>query len=387
MLKNRTVFVKDPASYKLPNDGVSAVGNPTTPEEWDVLAYELSNFVCQGEYERGLQHILTTFLDNLDKSKQPAVWVSGFYGSGKSHFVRVLEHLWKNTELPQGGNARALATSLSQDIRDSLRELSIAGNREGGLWSAAGALSTGSVKSVRLALLGVILKSANLPEQYAPARFVVWLMQKGYYRDVKAILEHKGSSLGHELRHMYMSSVLAESLLEVDPRVASDTTEARSVLRVQYPPKEDISQDELLDMIDDVLALQSKTPGKRPCTLLIFDELQQYLGDDNQKTIQLQTLVEACSARFGNNLLFLATGQAALVADAQLQKLQGRFTVRISLSDNDVEQVVREVVLRKKPDCETEVQDILRAASGDIAYEAIRHVADAPLAQTPALNQ
>jgi hypothetical protein len=64
MLKNRTIFVKDPTVYKLPNDGVSAVGNPTTREEWDVLTYELSNFVCQGEYERGLQHILTTFLQS-----------------------------------------------------------------------------------------------------------------------------------------------------------------------------------------------------------------------------------------------------------------------------------------------------------------------------------
>ncbi len=366
MLKNRAIFAKDPTTYKLPNDGVSAVGNPTTLEEWNVLAYELSNFVCQGEYEHGLQLILTTFLDNRDKSKQPAAWVSGFYGSGKSHFVRVLEHLWKNTELPQGGNARALATSLSQDIRDSLTELSIAGNREGGLWAAAGALSTGSVKSVRLALLGIILKSANLPEQYAPARFVVWLAQQGYYRDVKATVERKGSSLEHELKHMYMSSMLAESLLEVDPQFASNTTEARSFLKAQYPPKEDISENELLDMIADVLALQSKTPGKLPCTLLIFDELQQYLGDDNQKTVQLQTIVEACSARFENKLLFLATGQADMLADAQLQKLHGRFTVRISLSDNDVQQVVREVVLSKQPVYETEVREILKEASGEI---------------------
>ncbi len=82
--KNWEVFAKDPRSSTIPNDGVTEVGLPTTDKEWDVLRYELSTFVCEGEYERGLERILNTYLANLDQSVQPAVWVSGFYGSGKS---------------------------------------------------------------------------------------------------------------------------------------------------------------------------------------------------------------------------------------------------------------------------------------------------------------
>ena len=368
MIKNRDVFLVDPTTYTIPNNGVTKVIDPRTPEEWNVLRYELEHFVCEGEYHRGLALILSTYIDNLAKAEQPAVWVSGFYGSGKSHFVRVLEYLWRDTQFPDGASARGL-TKLPNDIADLLRELSTAGRREGGLWSAAGTLGSGAGKSVRLALLSIMFRSADLPEQYAPARFVIWLMQNGYYRDVKAGVEQSGQNFARELNNMYVSPVLAQSLLDVYPGFATSAAEARSLLRTQYPNREDISDDDLLRTMEELLELQSTTPGKLPCTLLVFDELQQFIGEDSQRTNQVQNVVEACSSRFGNHLLFIATGQASIQATPQLQKLQGRFTVRVTLTDSDVEQVVREVVLRKDPTKTVDLQDVLNKASGEINRE------------------
>lgn len=45
LLKNREVFSQDPLATHLPNDGVTVVAEPRTPEEWDVLRYELSEAV------------------------------------------------------------------------------------------------------------------------------------------------------------------------------------------------------------------------------------------------------------------------------------------------------------------------------------------------------
>ncbi len=365
MTKNRDVFLADPTTYTIPNNGVAKVIDPRTPEEWSVLRYELENFVCEGEYQRGLSLVLSTFIDNLSRAEQPAVWVSGFYGSGKSHFVRVLEYLWRDPQFPDGVCARGL-TKLPSDITDLFKEITTAGRREGGLWSAAGTLGAGAGNSVRLALLGILFRSSGLPEQYAPARFVLWLMQNGYYKDVKMGVERNGRDFAKELNNMYVSPALAESLLATYPGFASSAAEARSLLKAQYPNKVDISDDELLRTMEDVLELQSTTPGKLPCTLLIFDELQQFIGEDSQRTTHVQNVVEACSSRFGNHLLFIATGQAAIQATPQLQKLQGRFTVRVSLTDTDVEQVVREVVLRKNPTKTVVLQEVLTTASGEI---------------------
>lgn len=169
---NREVFAKDPLKTSLPNGGVATLGEPSTDQEWEVLRYELSTFVCKGEYERGLDKMLSSYLANLDKGTQPAAWVSGFYGSGKSHLVRVLEFLWRDVTFPDGATARGLV-NLPDGIQAHLRELSTVGRRGGGLWSAAGTLGAGAGDSVRLAILSIVLQSAGLPGHYKEGRFVL----------------------------------------------------------------------------------------------------------------------------------------------------------------------------------------------------------------------
>jgi hypothetical protein len=86
------------------------------------------SFVCDGQYARGLERVLDSILTNVSQAQQPVVWVSGFYGSGKSHLVRVLEHLWRDVEPPCGDRARDLVT-LPDNVGDHLTELSTAGKR------------------------------------------------------------------------------------------------------------------------------------------------------------------------------------------------------------------------------------------------------------------
>src|SRR4051794_13911396 len=93
---NREVFAVDPTGRTLPNDGVTTLDAPRTEAERAVLRYELEQFVAEGEYREGLRRLLNSFLTNVDRETQPACWVSGFYGSGKSHFMRVLTYLWTN---------------------------------------------------------------------------------------------------------------------------------------------------------------------------------------------------------------------------------------------------------------------------------------------------
>ncbi len=376
-MKIREVLSRDPLTTAIPNDGVTKVIQPQSANEWDILKYELESFVCEGEYRQGLERILSAFLTNISRPQQQAVWVSGFYGSGKSHLVRVLEYLWHDVEFPDGARARSL-TTLPPDIDASLVELSRLGRQEGGLWSAAGTLGSGA-GAVRLALLAVLFKNANLPEQYPAARLVLWLKQNGWYDAVSAAVESRSKTLISELRNMYVSPVLAETLLEVIPNLASSPPEVRTLLREQYPNVSDISDSDLHSAIADVLSLQSTAPGKLPLTLLVFDELQQFIGNDPQRTLHVQNVVEACATQFGSRLLFVGTGQSALQANTELSKLQGRFSIRVTLSDVDVEKVVREVVLRKTPSKVASVKSILDSASGEID----RHLAGTRIGPQP----
>jgi hypothetical protein len=89
----------------------SQVVDASTAEELKTLRYELETFVCEKQYARGLQRILDGFLADLGKEEQKPVWVSGFFGSGKSHLVKMLRALWVDFELPDGARARGLATA------------------------------------------------------------------------------------------------------------------------------------------------------------------------------------------------------------------------------------------------------------------------------------
>ena len=91
---------------------------PSTPAEWAVLKYELEQFVAEGEYREGLRRVLSSYLGNVDRRTQPGCWVSGFYGSGKSHFLRVLTYLWTNPTV-DGVWARSLVT-MPDEVSDLL---------------------------------------------------------------------------------------------------------------------------------------------------------------------------------------------------------------------------------------------------------------------------
>ena len=163
-MKNKDIYPTNPAERKLVNEGVANVNDDATAQALDVLRYELETFVCDGQYEKGMAHILDIYLRNISQAQQPAVWVSGFYGSGKSHFVKMLRALWVDTPFPDGATARGIAR-LPQSIKDLLKELSTQAKRYGNVHAASGTLGAGASGSVRLALLRIIFKSVGLPEQ------------------------------------------------------------------------------------------------------------------------------------------------------------------------------------------------------------------------------
>ena len=365
-MKNRDIYRKDPATHKLVNEGVASVNDERTSQALEVLRYELETFVCDGQYEKGMSHILETYLRNIQQAQQPAVWVSGFFGSGKSHLVKMLRALWEDTEFEDGATARGIA-NLPQDIRDNLRELSVQSRRHGGLHAASGTLASAASGSVRLALLRIIFKSAGLPEQYPIACFVMWLRQEGIYDKVRALVEQKGSDWDEELDNFYVAEDLHDALVEAKPKLFSSPTSCVETLNNLYPHVEDISSDDMLKAIRQ--ALMKK--GKFPLTLVALDEVQQYIGENSQRSLAVQEAVEACCKNIGGKLLFIGTGQTAVTGTSNLKKLEGRFTIRVELTDADVDAVVRKVILDKKPEAKASIAQTMQTNLGEIS----RHLA------------
>ncbi|NLY00886.1 MAG: BREX system P-loop protein BrxC, partial [Rhodopirellula sp.] len=361
-MKNKQLFQRDPTVSMLLNDGVAAVREAASAKEIETLRYELGHFVCEGQYEDGLIRILESYLGNVSSTTQPAAWVSGFYGSGKSHLLKMFRHLWVDTRFDDGSTARGLAR-LPQEVQDLLRELDTLGKRSGGLHAASGTLPSGGGESVRLAVLSIVLASKGLPEALPQAQFCMWLQRNGIFDKVKAAVEKAGKEFFGELHDLYVSPILAKAVLDADPSFASDLKAARAALRAQFPVVEDISTNEFVRLVREVLSVD----GQIPCTVVVLDEIQLFIAGDPIRSTDVQEVAEALCKQLDSRVLLIGAGQQALAAqDHLLQRLTGRFTIPVELSDSDVETVTRRVVLAKKADKKKAIEDTLSAHAGEI---------------------
>ena len=362
---NRDLYFRDPTTLELLNNGVSKVSEIGRDDgQIKTLRFELQNFVCDGEYARGMERILRAYLDALGKAEQKAVWVSGFFGSGKSHLVKVLRYLWEDYQFADGATARSLVT-LPSEINDLLTELSSRSKPLGGLRAAAGTLGAGAMDNVRLAFIQLVLRAAGLPENLAQARFVLWLRAAGLEATVEAALSQQNRQLAREVLSFRLSVPLAEALVTAEPKYANPAN-AQAAIRDQFKDNNAPTIEDALEVVKQIFGRD----GQLPCTLLVVDEIQQFIAERVQRGNDVQEIAEHTSTDLGSRLLFIGTGQSALhSATPALQRLRDRFAIKVQLSDTDVEGVIRKTVLRKKPEEEAGIAKCMDANQGELSRQ------------------
>ena len=369
---NRETFHTDPAEYRLANQGVAKTSFPPTREALETLRGELTTFVCDGAYANGLERILEAFLGSVGHGNSaPAVWISGFYGSGKSHLASMLAALWTNLEFPDGATAEGLVHHLPPEVAAPLKELRIAAQRAGGVVAAGDTLGTGPSDPVE-ATLGFVLRAVGLPSDLRAAQVAFWLADLGILDSVRASL---GSTFDTDIRNFILSPRFGTAVLAAKPDLAGSSKELSGLLRSQFPEPPAVTVDLLETMVRRALMLGR---AELPLTLIVLDEVQQFIRQDPSLTLKIQTLAERLAGRFNGRVLLVATGQQALSDVQNLQKLLDRFPVQIALGEADVDAVIRKTVLRKKTSSEKPIRGMLNTNAGEIS----RHLRGSRLAHT-----
>ena len=360
---------RDPRVSPLANNGQARITTLDDENARIELAGELSTFVCDGQYGQAMERILQSYLAQQGQARQNAAWVAGFFGSGKSHLQKMLGHLWANTEVSPGKRARDLVLELPDAVKDQFRELDTLAARSGKpLMAASGAMPSGAKDAVRKTVLAILLKAVGMPEKVPQAKFCFWLREKGYLDAVRSAVESDGTRWLEELDELYVSPVIAGAVLEHDPDFAAGNREARDVIRQQFPNSDsDITTADFVQLARKALAPDG---GELPHTMLVLDEVQQYIGDSNDRATDFVELAEALQTELDSRVMLVASGQSALSSETpQLQKLKDRFRVSVLLSDTDVETVIRKVILQKRADAQADVQQVLEANAGEISKQ------------------
>ncbi|MEA3642598.1 MAG: hypothetical protein VBE63_27980, partial [Lamprobacter sp.] len=91
-----------------PINGVIKADQDDAASVWQ----ELEEYVITKELDTHFRRFFDAFLKTLDNSGDPqilgliGVWISGFFGSGKSHFLKILSYLLENREISYNGQTR-----------------------------------------------------------------------------------------------------------------------------------------------------------------------------------------------------------------------------------------------------------------------------------------
>lgn len=363
-MKNKELFTLNPEQVNLKNEGVAKIRTINENEDLSIVEYELKTFVCEGEYHDGLKKILEYYLQNFNSTEQPAYWVSGFYGSGKSHLVKMASYLWTDFQFSNGNTARGIKP-LPQNIKDLFVEIDRKQKIQGKL-SIAGTLRDFPSKDIRYSFLQIFLNSLGLPQQYHHFKFVYWAKKEGIYDGLKAIIETAGRDFKKEVENLFVSSALSKAVLELLPDMAENEMKLKELFSAQFPRVETIGREDFVKTIrEEILPLSFG--DKIPCTIIILDEVQQFIGQDSNLAFDVQLLAEDLCSRFDGKFLLVGTGQNALTDTPNLQRLMARFRVPIQLTNTDIQTVIRKTILDKKPSTVAVLNTKMEASLGEIS--------------------
>ena len=379
MPKIHELLERDPRTSALANKGQARIGDAAEPALDGEDRAELESFVCDGRFADGLQRVLERFLADIGGNRQEAAWISGFFGSGKSHLLKMLTHLWTNRTFRDGATARALVPGgLPPEILASLTELDTRARRIGKPPFAAAGTLLGGNERVRSAVLSILLRASGLPTGIAQARFSFWLRDEGILDQVRAAVEGGGDGRDwrRELNNFLVSRRIADALLAANPTFAAGPQDVRKQLAAQFPPiKHDLTTEEFVDLARKALAQDNTLP----LTVLVLDEAQQYIGESGERSAVFSEVAEAVQTEFDSRVALVASGQSALSQTPALQKLRDRFRIKVELTDADVKVVTRKVLLAKKPTADASIKAMFETHEGEVSRH-LRDTAIGPIA-------
>ncbi|MCP4166383.1 MAG: BREX system P-loop protein BrxC [Chloroflexi bacterium] len=346
-----------------------------------VVGPELLNLVVTPQWERYLHTILDAYINAAtnDEEEGIAIWISGFFGSGKSLLMKVLGVLLESSEV-QGQSAHNILLNrlpANSPYRNDLKRfLNIAGSRLSATAVGGNLHSMLSDSDDTLALIAFKLFAAY--RDYTHHWPLAWAVE---YQ-----LDERGLS---EAFHQHAEELTGEIWQDVaeDPEFYLEDlyAAAAKVLPGHFDSAADVERSVSAMMRSGVTPqrlirrlrrwCEARDDGKRRHKLLLqLDEVGQWINSGNayERTMQVQALVEEAAQNGSGRLWVAVTAHGdvqALKQNVQQEyyaKIIQRFALQCKLSNDDINQVVEERVLRKTQNGRRELERRFEARSGEL---------------------
>ncbi len=270
----------------------------------DKLASEIGSYVVTPMIEQYLDDILEHYTDTfLNKTTEIAIWISGYFGSGKSHLAKILALLVQNLILMGITACRRFEARLPADaprrasILRSLARMDQCSTRV--LAFNLNTLSDSRTRPLASLLLSQYYLSCGYSSNLIYARVIeAELDKQGKLSDLHAAVETRAKKPWPEIQQnlAFYRNHLYAAACEVAPDVFSCPQDVDQALKEAQ--KGELHNVAFLveTMLTGLKKLEAET--KRPQRLLlVLDESGQWIENDASRLSQLQALVEECAIR------------------------------------------------------------------------------------------
>jgi hypothetical protein len=212
------------------------------------------------------------------------------------------------------------------------------------------------------AVLNVVLEATGLPagSDIRPSLVALWLDGEGVLNDVRGML---GVDFTRAAREFLLDDRLAAAALKAKPELAPDVDTLMDRLGRQFEREPEPTVELLVDTARKALMLGR---SEMPLTLIILDEVQQYVRENSDIALVIQTIAEELSSKFRGRVFLVGTGQSALGDVRYLGRLLTRFAIPIPLGSADINSVICKTVLMKKDTAKPEIETMLDLRAGEI---------------------
>lgn len=316
---------------------------------------ELDEYVVTDELKKHFAKFFHAYADSIGKdTKKMGVWISGFFGSGKSHFLKILSYLLENREI-DGRHA--------VDFFDADRKISdpmvIADIHRAESIPTDVILFNIDAKSSKQqgedSLLDVFIRVFNEMRGYCGALPYVAelerkLDEKGRYQEFKdRFMESTGSAWVDERDDF---DFIQDDVVDVLTSMKFMSEEAaRNWCEKADQQGNRMSIEDFAERVKKYL----DSRGRESRMVFLIDEVGQYVSQELDRMLNLQTITEQLGTKCKGRAWIVVTSQQAVDRITKMDKffrqdfskIQGRFDTRISLSSADADTVIKKRILEK----------------------------------------
>jgi hypothetical protein len=334
------------------------------------IQLEIESYIVTDGLAREYADFVDTFTSNI---LETGVWISGFYGSGKSYFGKLLGYMLSNQNIsgtPARDRIIQRFTGITDEalVKNALSRLDAINSRLVFLDIAKQDTS----KGLAYTLFRNFLRALSLPEN----EHGIFLFQLMLSEEKVGVQDFIFDATGSDWNDIRTSSFkYAKAIKEIFIKKGNTDADYDNLITTIRRDIDQFSASRLREEISNYLQVE-----KNEKVIFLFDEASEAINQKKFTLLDLEGLSEALSS-LGGKVWTIAIAQEKLddvinnsnVSKAELTKVTDRFKTKIHLEATEVDVIIRNRLLKKSASGIQKLSEHFKKNSGKISDHAAIH--------------